>query len=104
MVGGKIIEIVRQLDKTWVNCQDTDTKDQAAIFLVEHPDRCVSIGDDVWWLDQAAFWSTEDGEFKDQRLTKIGNSGAVRPTETRVAQALRQMRELDGMMEKIEWV
>lgn len=98
MVGGTIVEIVRQTDKTWINCQDVDTGDFCAIFLVEHPDRCVSIGDEIWWLDRAVFWTTKD---ETVRLTKIGNSGAARPAETRVAEALRQECVVEALMKKV---
>ena len=102
MIGGTIIEIVRLQDKTWVNCQNG--LDLCAIYVEEHPDRCLMPGDELWWLDKAALWTTTDGVYKNNRLTKIGYSGAARPTETRVSQALRQMRAVEAMMKKVVFV
>jgi len=105
MIGGTVLEIVRLMDKTWVRCQDNDNKDTCAIYLVEHPDHCVMPGDQIWWLDRTAFWTTPDGTFIFEPLQKIGNSGDIpKPTETKVAQAIKQMNDVEALMAKVEFV
>jgi hypothetical protein len=84
MVGGKVIETIDCGDKVWINCRDQH-KTERGIY-VERTDaaRSVSEKDDIWWLNNSAYWTPEGKHFSDYKLIKLGMAGPKRPAEVLV--------------------
>ena len=85
MVGGKIIEIVKESpDRWWVNCGGirSEYKTTCAIFL-DPAGNDLAPGDSLWWQSDSAYWTPYTrGKFdgrEDVKLKKIGFSGVNRP-------------------------
>lgn len=90
MIGGTIIEIIELRDRFWVNCQDTVSPGQCAVFVQKtvHA-RCLSEGDAFWWQADKCYWTPacnmnrmavlRCGFDFDIPIPKIGFSGMPRP-------------------------
>lgn len=94
MIGGVVIEVIQLPDKTWINCEETDSTLKCAIY-VERSRRSETIrmGDSLWWQSRNAYWTPYEyrqrrrrGESQgkagvdyDLRLRRIGYSGVKRP-------------------------
>ena len=85
MVGGTVINVVRTMLWSWVQCLDeTYSQDTCAVRVVEHsPLMVVNIkpGDHLWWQGDKAMWTPQDGHWMDVQLNKIGNSHREIPQE-----------------------
>lgn len=90
MVGGVVVKVVPLMDKVWVNCEETDSAQQCAIY-VERNDSSLKIrpGDSLWWQGAYAMWTPFENRGKpngkagvdyDRRILRIGNSGVAYPT------------------------
>jgi hypothetical protein len=74
MVGGKIIEVKPEGEKTrlWV-MDHRDAHDEAAIYVETQPDM-PEPGDDIWWQGRFAMWTPADRRFVDRELPRVGYS------------------------------
>lgn len=71
MVGGKIIEVRREGERTRIWC--VDGSDECAIYI-ETPSEMPALGDMLWWQGRTAFWTPADKRFVERELTRIGFS------------------------------
>lgn len=73
MVGGKIIEVRPEAEKTRLWVMDHRNGDECAIY-VEPQAEMPQCGDDVWWQGRSAYWTPSDRRFTDRRIPRIGYS------------------------------
>lgn len=71
MVGGKIIEVRPEGEKTRIWC--IDKHDECAIYIESVADG-PQPGDQIWWQGRAAMWTPADKRFVDKELRRIGYS------------------------------
>lgn len=91
MVGGTVVEVIVSGDRVWINCEERQTAERAAIYVkATARARSISEGDSVWWQSDRAMWTPAFNRGKkglkcgvdyDIRLERIGFSGAARPME-----------------------
>lgn len=81
MIGGKVIEIYRQVGRpaSRVWCMDPKTGDELAVYVMIPPEVHAQVGDDLWWQGMKAFWTPADRRSPDWVLTRVGNSFDPRP-------------------------
>jgi hypothetical protein len=80
MVGGRIIEVYRQIGRpdTRLWCFDPGNWDECAIYALIG-DAHVKVGDDLWWQGSKAYWTPLDRHVTDHTFEKVGNSFDPRP-------------------------
>ena len=81
MVGGKVINIVKLKDSTWVQCVDRTYSEQTCAIRVADAKE-MKVGDSLWWQGRQAFWTPkpDDGR-EDIKLERIGYSHSTIPDE-----------------------
>lgn len=85
MVGGTVINVVRTILWTWVQCLDeTYAQDTCAVRVQEYS-ALVNVeirpGDQIWWQGDKAMWTPKDGHWQDVQLKKIGYSHSSIPQD-----------------------
>ena len=78
-VGGKVIEVKPEGDKTRVWVMDASSNDEAAIYI-KNESEMPSCGDSVWWQGRFAYWTPKDERFVEREMQRIGFS--FTPKET----------------------
>lgn len=61
MIGGKVVEILRESDRVFLNVQDAAyPKDRCGIYVERNDDSdLIEVGDKVWWQGKQVFWTSE---------------------------------------------
>lgn len=59
MVGGKVVEVILEPDRVFLNVQDkTYPKDRCGIYVVRDADsEQIENGDTVWWQGNKVLWT-----------------------------------------------
>jgi hypothetical protein len=85
MVGGKVVEIVMEPHRIFLNVQDkTYPKDRCGIYVLRDADsEQVEVGDSVWWQGNKVFWTPEatllGSDVVDYPLDRVSYSGVNHP-------------------------
>lgn len=75
MVGGSIIQVRREGDKTLFWCADRHGDECAVYVRTIPPVALVHPGDTVWWQAGQVYWTPKDSNVRDVVcFAKIGNS------------------------------
>lgn len=61
MIGGKVVEVIREPERIFLNVQDTTyKKDRCGIYVERNDDsEFIEAGDKVWWQGNQVFWTSE---------------------------------------------
>jgi hypothetical protein len=70
MIGGKVIDVARRIDRTALWCLDHRTGDECHVYI-SPTDDVPALGDDVWWQAGKVYWTPADRRFTDRPLTKV---------------------------------
>lgn len=79
MVGGEVIEVLRQPDRVWVNCQEVLSRGavtKCAIYVerTEVSER-IRVGDQLWWQGRNALWTPQEVRLSGERDGGCSNCG-----------------------------
>jgi hypothetical protein len=81
MVGGEVINIVRQSQSTWIQCMDRTYSDQTCAIRVRDAKE-MKIGDALWWQGNRAYWTPKpDNGQEDIVLERVGYSHSNVPDD-----------------------
>lgn len=81
MVGGVVINIVRQSESTWIQCMDRTYSDQTCAIRVRDAKE-MKIGDALWWQGNRAYWTPKpDNGQEDIVLERVGYSHSNIPDD-----------------------
>ncbi len=83
MIGGKVIEVRSEGDKTRLWCIDSGGQDELAVY-VKTTAELPACGDDIWWQGREVMWTPADRRFTDKHLERIGYSFDPSRTETNI--------------------
>ena len=78
MVGGRVIEVVWEQDRIFVDTRDAHNRDTCAIWVERNStSEKIDLGDLVWWHGRVAMWTPLGGspKGKDIKIPKLGASG-----------------------------
>lgn len=74
MIGGRVIEVRPEGDKTRIWVVDTQVPfDEAAIYVFTQSEM-PEVGDSVWWQGRKAYWTPVNRRFLDRPLDRFGSS------------------------------
>lgn len=94
MVGGEVIDVVRCLDRVWVNTIEPQRPNQPCAIYVERNEASERIqpGDALWWQGRYAMWTPAENRVPmgsrpdhrggidyDVRIPRVGYSGVSEP-------------------------
>lgn len=85
MVGGKVVEVLFEENRIFLNVQDrTYPKDRCGIYVVRDPDsEKIEVGDQVWWQGKIVYWTPTvtvlGGDVVDYPLDRASYSGVDHP-------------------------
>lgn len=81
MIGGKIVEIIMEAERVFVNVADTTyPKDRAAIYVERNANsEAMSTGDSLWWQGRYAMWTPQSYQGRScehrEHITCQGSAG-----------------------------
>lgn len=81
MVGGKVVEVLFEENRIFLNVQDrTYPKDRCGIYVLRdcHSER-IEAGDQVWWQGNKVFWTPTGDDVVDFVLDRVSYSGVDHP-------------------------
>jgi len=82
MLNGRVINIVRLVDSTWVQCLDVSRSENDAWGIYVKDPLEMRVGDSLWMQNDTAYWTPDDGSMRrDIPLEKIGFSCTKIPDE-----------------------
>ena len=74
MIGGKVIEVRPEGQKTRLWVMDHRQSSAEAAIYVETQTEMPVPGDDVWWQARLAYWTPADRRFTDRPMPRVGYS------------------------------
>lgn len=78
MVGGRVIEVVWQCDRIFVDTHDMHNRNTRAIWVERNANsEHIDLGDLLWWRGDTALWTPSGGSAKGKEIEipKLGPSG-----------------------------
>lgn len=87
MVGGKIIEIRPEGEKSRLWVMDHRNGDECAIYI-DTQTEMPQLGDDIWWQSRVAYWTPADHRFTDRPIPRVGYSFRAAPLNPSIGSIL----------------